>query len=76
MILVLKHLRLKNVTISYDLPAAKLKKAGFSSMRFYVQGTNLWTASDWFSYDIEFVGTATGIIPQTKNYTAGVQFGF
>ena len=70
------YVRLKNVTISYDLPAAKLKKAGFSSMRFYVQGTNLWTASDWFSYDIEFVGTATGIIPQTKNYTAGVQFGF
>jgi TonB-linked SusC/RagA family outer membrane protein len=70
------YVRLKNVTISYDLPAAKLKKAGFSSLRFYVQGTNLWTASDWFSYDIEFVGTATGIIPQTKNYTAGVQFGF
>jgi TonB-linked SusC/RagA family outer membrane protein len=70
------YVRLKNVTMSYDLPAAKLKKAGFSSLRFYVQGTNLWTASDWFSYDIEFVGTATGIIPQTKNYTAGVQFGF
>jgi TonB-linked SusC/RagA family outer membrane protein len=70
------YVRLKNVTMSYDLPAAKLKKAGFSSLRFYVQGTNLWTASDWFSYDIEFVGSATGIIPQTKNYTAGVQFGF
>jgi TonB-linked SusC/RagA family outer membrane protein len=70
------YVRLKNVTVSYDLPATKLKKAGFSSLRFYVQGTNLWTASDWFSYDIEFVGSATGIIPQTKNYTAGVQFGF
>jgi TonB-linked SusC/RagA family outer membrane protein len=70
------YIRLKNVTVSYDLPAAKLKKTGFSSLRFYMQGTNLWTESDWFSYDIEFVGTATGIIPQTKNYTAGVQFGF
>jgi TonB-linked SusC/RagA family outer membrane protein len=70
------YVRLKNVSLSYDLPASKLKKTGFSSMRFYVQGTNLWTASDWFSYDIEFVGGATGIVPQTKNYTAGVQFGF
>jgi len=70
------YVRLKNVSLSYDLPASKLKKTGFSSMRFYVQGTNLWTASDWFSYDIEFVGSATGIVPQTKNYTAGVQFGF
>jgi len=70
------YVRLKNVSLSYDLPASKLKKTGFSSMRFYVQGTNLWTASDWFSYDIEFVGSATGIVPQTKNYTVGVQLGF
>jgi TonB-dependent starch-binding outer membrane protein SusC len=70
------YVRLKNATISYDLPASKLKKAGISSLRFYVQGTNLWTVSDWFSYDIEFVGAATGIVPQTKNYTAGVQLGF
>jgi hypothetical protein len=32
--------------------------------------------SDWFSYDVEFVGTATGIIPQSKNYTIGLQLGF
>jgi hypothetical protein len=70
------YVRLKNVSLSYDLPATKLKKAGFSSMRFYLQGTNLWTESDWFSYDIEFVGTATGIVPQTKNYTVGIQLGF
>ena len=70
------YVRLKNVSLSYDLPASKLKKTGFSSMRFYLQGTNLWTASDWFSYDIEFVGSATGIVPQTKNYTVGLQFGF
>jgi TonB-linked SusC/RagA family outer membrane protein len=70
------YVRLKNVTISYDLPASSLKKSGFSSLRFYAQGTNLWTASDWFSYDIEFVGSATGIVPQTKNYTVGVQLGF
>lgn len=70
------YVRLKNVAVYYDLSPSLVKKAGLSSFRFYVQGTNLWTASDWFSYDIEFVGTATGIVPQTKNYTVGVQVGF
>jgi TonB-dependent starch-binding outer membrane protein SusC len=70
------YIRLKNVAVYYDLSPSLVKKAGLSSFRFYVQGTNLWTASDWFSYDIEFVGTATGIVPQTKNYTVGVQVGF
>jgi hypothetical protein len=70
------YVRLKNVSLNYNLSPSFLKKARLSSLRFYVQGTNLWTASDWFSYDIEFVGTATGIIPQTKNYTVGVQVGF
>lgn len=70
------YIRLKNVTAYYTLSESLAKKAGLSSVRFYVQGTNLYTKSDWFSYDIEFVGTATGIIPQTKNYTVGLQIGF
>lgn len=70
------YVRLKTVAAYYDLPQSLVKKAGLSSLRFYVQGTNLWTYSDWFSYDIEFVGSATGIIPQTKNYTVGIQVGF
>jgi TonB-linked SusC/RagA family outer membrane protein len=70
------YIRLKNVAVYYDLSPSLLKKANLNSLRFYVQGTNLWTYSDWFSYDIEFVGTATGIIPQTKNYTVGIQVGF
>ena len=70
------YIRLKNVAMYYDLSPSLVKKAGLSSLRFYIQGTNLWTKSDWFSYDIEFVGTATGIIPQSKNYTVGIQVGF
>lgn len=70
------YIRLKNVSVYYDLNPTLAKKIGLSTARFYVQGTNLWTKSDWFSYDIEFVGTATGIIPQSKNYTVGIQLGF
>ncbi len=70
------YIRLKNVSVYYDMNPSLVKKIGLSTARFYVQGTNLWTKSDWFSYDIEFVGTATGIIPQSKNYTVGIQLGF
>jgi TonB-dependent starch-binding outer membrane protein SusC len=70
------YIRLRNITMSYDVQPSVLTKFKLSSLRFYVQGTNLWTYSDWFSYDIEFVGTSTGIIPQTKNITVGLQLGF
>lgn len=69
------YIRLKSLTLSYDVDPAVLRKAKIASVRFYVQGSNLWTYSDWFSYDIEFVGTALGIVPQTRNITAGLQVG-
>jgi hypothetical protein len=69
------YIRLKSLTLSYDVDASVLKRFKIASVRFYVQGSNLWTYSDWFSYDIEFVGVATGIVPQTKNITVGLQVG-
>jgi TonB-linked SusC/RagA family outer membrane protein len=71
------YIRLKTFTLSYDLSNATtfLKKLNLSSAKFYIQGTNLWTKSAWYSYDIEFVGTATGIVPQSKNITVGIQLG-
>jgi len=43
-----------------------------------VQGVNLWTYSDYWGYDPEFVdpNNGSGIIPQSKNYTVGIQLGF
>ena len=70
------YIRLRNVTLAYDVPVRYLSKARLSNAKVYIQATNLWTYSDWFSYDIEYVGTATGIIPQTKNITFGLQIGF
>jgi TonB-linked SusC/RagA family outer membrane protein len=70
------YIRLKSVVLSYELPAKWVSKAKLTNARIYLQGTNLLTISDWYSYDIEFVNTSTGIIPQTKNITAGIQLGF
>jgi TonB-linked SusC/RagA family outer membrane protein len=70
------YIRLKNVTLSYDLKNEVIRRLKINNARFFLQGANLWTSSDWFSYDIEFVGTATGIVPQSRNITAGIQLGF
>lgn len=70
------YIRLRNLEFAYNFPTSMLSKYKLNSARFYVQGTNLWTYSDWYSYDIEFVGTSTGIIPQTRNVTVGLQLGF
>ena len=70
------YIRLRNLELAYNLPTQAISKLKLTNARFYVQGTNLWTYSDWFSYDIEFVGVSTGIIPQTRNITVGVQVGF
>jgi TonB-linked SusC/RagA family outer membrane protein len=70
------YIRLKNLMLSYNISNEVTKRLKISNARFYLQGTNLWTYSDWFSYDIEFVGTATGIVPQTRNFTVGLQLSF
>lgn len=70
------YIRMKNVVLSYDLPNKWVSKLKISNAKIYVQATNLLTISDWFSYDIEFVNTSTGIIPQTKNITGGIKLDF
>jgi len=70
------YVRLKNVTLAYDLPASVYSRLKLNSARFYISGTNLYTFSDTYSYDVEFFGSATGIIPQAKLFTAGIQIGF
>ena len=70
------YIRLKNVILSYDVSTRLINKLRLTNARFYVQATNMWTYSDWYSYDIEFLGAGTGIIPTSKNVTFGVQLGF
>lgn len=37
------HIRLRNLTLGYDLPKKLLANIGVDKMRVYVRGTNLWT---------------------------------
>ncbi len=72
-----KFLRLRNVTLSYDIPAATLSKIKLSSFRFFIQGQNLHTWSKFQGYDPE---VSTGSLggsqyPLLKTITFGVNIG-
>lgn len=72
-----KFLRLRNVMLSYDLPASVVNRAKISGLRFFVQGQNLVTWHDFKGYDPE---VATGSLggsqyPLLKTITFGVSLG-
>jgi TonB-dependent starch-binding outer membrane protein SusC len=70
-------IRVRSISLNYDLPSSVLGKLKMSNARFYVQGGNLFTYAPAFKgYDPEFVTTATGIVPQSKNVTVGLQMTF
>jgi TonB-linked SusC/RagA family outer membrane protein len=63
-------IRLKNIQLSYRLPINK----SLSNVRFYVQGQNLLTITNYFGVDPEF--TLTGFLPPLKTWAFGVQLNF
>lgn len=67
------YLRLRNVTISYNLPKKWIKTAGLSDVKIYVAGDNLWTKTDYLSYSPE---SEPDSYPETRNYTFGVNINF
>lgn len=82
------YMRLKNVTLSYNLPAELLQKSNFiSRARVYVMGQNLWTLKDkdFRGADPEisadgasnrFLGESFFALPQAKTITFGISLGF
>jgi TonB-linked SusC/RagA family outer membrane protein len=70
------YIRLKQLTVSYDVSRETLRRINVEGLRFYVQGLNLWTYTEWKGYDPEFTGDNFGIIPQSKNLIVGLQLKF
>ncbi len=65
------YLRLKTLSLSYNLPQKWLSKIKVTGCRFYVQGQNLFTVTNYFGNDPE---TQTQIgVPPLKTLTAGIQ---
>ena len=79
-------IKLRNVTLGYNLPSSVLDKINMSSLRLYVSGQNLWFISDFDTFDpegddpdlgdIPEIGSGTRIIPSTRVFLIGVNAKF
>ena len=62
-------IRLKNVSLTYELPASWLKAAKIKSAGIFVRGQNLLTLTSYFGYDPETAGVS---LPPLKQFIAGI----
>jgi len=73
------YLRLRNLEIFYNAPKSVLEKIKFTSIRFYVRGTNLWTKiyDENLPFDPEqgVNGASSLAIFMTKSVTVGLKVG-
>ena len=71
-------MRLKNLTVSYDLPKNWMRRTGFmESARVFFVGRNLWTVTKYRGYDPEIDSNMQlGNYPNTKQFTFGLELTF
>ncbi len=71
-------LRLKDLTLSYNLPTSLLKKTNFfKNVRVYATGRNLLTFTDYLGPDPEVDSNLTyGVYPNTKQFSFGIDVTF
>jgi TonB-linked SusC/RagA family outer membrane protein len=79
------YVRLKNLTLAYNVPASLSKHAAIKNLRLYVTGQNLITWTDYLGYDPEVsadpfsstsLGRDFGVYPQSRTYTVGLNANF
>lgn len=79
------YLRLKTLTLGYTLPGSLTKSIGFSKLRVYVSGYNLYTLTNYSWYDPEVntfdnnntaLGTDFLTFPQPRSFVFGINVGF
>jgi TonB-linked SusC/RagA family outer membrane protein len=71
-------LRLKNVSLSYNLPKNILQKSKVvQDFKIYIQAQNLWTLSEYEGYDPENDGAyELNAYPHAKTFTLGIDISF
>ena len=67
------YVRLRNISLSYNLPKKWIEHLSMSKVRVYISGDNVWTKTDFLSYSPEALANS---YPETKNYTFGVNINF
>ena len=66
-----KSLRLRTVNISYSVPKKISMKVGIPSLRFYLNGSNLWTPIQTFDYKEDAIARYN-TYPLMRTFTFGV----
>ncbi|MCE2733684.1 MAG: SusC/RagA family TonB-linked outer membrane protein [Flammeovirgaceae bacterium] len=77
------YLRLKQVTLSYNLPMSIVSKVRLSKINVFVQALNLWTLTNYAGIDPEVVTnnqstgvSGFGVYPVGRQIMAGLTVGF
>lgn len=78
------YIRLKNITLGYNLPKTISNKLKLNSARLYVSGYNLWTSTKYISdpeVNTEVLGNISGgidfyTVPQAKQIQVGLNVKF
>ncbi len=79
------YIRLKNITLGYNIPRSLLERVGLIDAKVYVSGTNLLTFTNYSGYDPEVsaynsndaqIGVDLSNYPTAKTITFGVNVSF
>ncbi|MEM8524449.1 MAG: TonB-dependent receptor [Bacteroidota bacterium] len=74
------HIRLRNLTIGYQIPTSVTNKLGLSSLRAYVRGINLWTWTRdpdlYLDPEAAVNGFVNSPVPNMKTLSLGLDVGF
>jgi TonB-linked SusC/RagA family outer membrane protein len=79
------YLRIKDITLAYDLPSAWLDKVSFSKIQFYISAKNLYTFTDYSGFDPEVsrfgtnnlsMGADYGSYPMPRLFMIGLRANF
>ncbi len=72
------YLRIKNVTLGYNLPKSWYERFHVSSARLYISGTNLYTFSSYEGFDPEvgITGIDNSVYPVTRTISIGANISF
>jgi TonB-linked SusC/RagA family outer membrane protein len=68
-------IRIKDVTLSYNLPKSISNMVKLGNVKIYLSGKNLYTFTDWTGYDPETSDTF-GAYPSARLISAGVKIDF
>lgn len=75
------YLRLKNISLSYNLPHDILDRLNLSNISLFASMSNVWTLTNWPGIDPELISRVAGVMnddpyPLSKTFSVGIRVAF